>query len=174
MAAIRPEFVAMQINSQRFGVVELEDDAVLSFPSGIIGFPREQAFALIPHQGSNYLAWLQSVHNPSLAFPVVSAHFYGDSYPDVSVVDAAHAVGISGMPDDFAVLAVLCAPIGQPATVNLMAPIIVNSETRTGAQVILEGSRFSTREVFVAPKVAQAAPAVIVESPEPLAAQAAG
>ena len=162
----------MQINSQRFGVVELDDDAVLSFPSGIIGFPREQAFALIPHQGSTYLAWLQSVTNEALAFPVISAHFYGDSYPDVSVVGAAHAAGISGARDDFAVLAVLCAPIGQPATVNLMAPIIINSETRTGAQVILEGSRFSTREVFVAPKPVHHQ--VLVESPEPLVAQATG
>jgi flagellar assembly factor FliW len=160
----------MQINSQRFGVVDLEDDAVLSFPSGIIGFPREQAFALIPHQGSNYLAWLQSVHNPALAFPVVSAHFYGDAYPDISVVEPAHAAGVSGTADDFAVLLVLCAPIGQPATVNLMAPIVVNSETRTGAQVILEGSRFSTREVFVTPQAARAA----AESSEPLAVQAAG
>jgi flagellar assembly factor FliW len=173
MAAIRPEFVAMQINSQRFGVVELEDDAVLSFPSGIIGFPREQAFALIPHQGSNYLAWLQSLQNPALAFPVVSAHFYGDAYPDVPVVEAARGAGVPGAAEDLAVLVVLCAPIGQPATVNLMAPIVVNSETRTGAQVILEGSRFSTREVFVAPKAAQA-PVDIAPSPEPLVVQAAG
>ncbi|MEP7053499.1 MAG: flagellar assembly protein FliW [Pseudomonadota bacterium] len=162
----------MQINSQRFGVVDLQDDAVLSFPSGIIGFPREQAFALIPHQGSDYLAWLQSMSNPELAFPVVSAHFYGDSYPDVSVVDAAHARGIAGALDEFAILAVLCAPKGQPATVNLMAPIVVNSTTRQGAQVILEGSRFSTREVFVAP---QASPGAEREAAaEPVAIQAAG
>jgi flagellar assembly factor FliW len=162
----------MQINSQRFGVVDLQDDAVLSFPSGIIGFPREQTFALIPHQGSEYLAWLQSMSNPELAFPVVSAHFYGDSYPDVSVVDAANASGISGAPEDFAILAVLCAPKGQPATVNLMAPIVVNSTTRVGAQVILEGSRFSTREVFVAP---QASRNVEREAPaDPVAIQAAG
>ena len=141
----------MQIKSERFGVVDLDDDAVLNFPSGIIGFPREQRFALIPHQGSTYLAWLQSVHNAALAFPVVSAHFFADTYPDVSIPDAARAAGLPGSADDFAVLAVLCAPIGQPATVNLMAPIVVNSETRTGTQVILEGSRFSTREVFVAP-----------------------
>ena len=162
----------MQINSQRFGVVDLQDDAVLSFPSGIIGFPREQAFALIPHQGSSYLAWLQSVTNPALAFPVVSAHFYGDAYPDISVVEAAHANGIQGAGDDFAVLAVLCAPIGQPATVNLLAPIVVNSTTRLGAQVILEGSRFSTREVFVAPEPAHVPERA--ESPEPIAIQAAG
>ncbi|MEO8906214.1 MAG: flagellar assembly protein FliW [Polyangiaceae bacterium] len=162
----------MQINSQRFGVVDIEDDAVLNFPAGIIGFPREQAFALIPHQGSDYLAWLQSVTSPALAFPVVSAHFYGDIYPDVSVVDAARANGIAGGSDDFAILAVLCAPMGQPATVNLMAPIIVNSTTRTGGQIILEGSRFSTREVFVAPPATRNAERE--ETPVPVAIQAAG
>ena len=162
----------MQINSQRFGVVDLQDDAVLNFPSGIIGFPRERAFALIPHQGSDYLAWLQSMTNPELAFPVVSAHFYGEAYPDVSVVDAAHASGIFGAADEFAILAVLCAPMGQPATVNLMAPIVVNSTTHLGAQVILEGSRFSTREVFVAPAAKRQAERE--ETPELVIIQAAG
>src|SRR3954470_18976427 len=147
----------MQINSQRFGVVELEDDAVLSFPEGLIGFPREQRFALIPHQGSTYLAWLQSLSKPELAFPVVSAHYFLDSYPDIPVSPAAHAAGVQGNEDDYAVLVVLCAPIGQPATVNLLAPIVVNSQTRTGAQIILEGSRFSTREIFVAPTATRAA-----------------
>ena len=142
----------MHINSQRFGVVELNDDAVLNFPSGIIGFPREQAFVLIPHQGSPYLAWLQSVAKPELAFPLVSAHYFGDTYPDIPVSPAAHAAGVLGADSDFAIMVVLCAPIGQPATVNLLAPIVVNSQTRTGAQVILDGSRFSTRETFVALK----------------------
>ena len=141
----------MQINSQRFGVVDIEDDAVLNFPSGIIGFSREHSFALIPHEGSSYLAWLQSVTTPELAFPVVSAHAFGDKYPDVAVGAAAHAAGVLGAEEDFAVLVVLCAPIGQPATVNLLAPVVVNAQTRTGAQVILEGSRFSTREAFVLP-----------------------
>jgi flagellar assembly factor FliW len=141
----------MKINSQRFGVVELEDDAVLSFPEGIIGFPRERSFALIPHHGSTHLAWLQSLTQPELAFPVVSAHYFLDTYPDVPVSPAAQAAGIGGNEADLAVLVVLCAPSGQPATVNLLAPIVVSTETRTGAQVILEGSRFSTRELFVVP-----------------------
>ena len=160
----------MQINSQRFGVVQLDDDAVLNFPDGIIGFPREHAFALIPHQGSTFLAWLQSVTKPELAFPVVSAHYFIDTYPDIPVSPAAHAAGIQGKEDEFAVLVVLCAPIGQPATVNLLAPIVINSETRTGGQVILDGSRFSTREIFVAPAAARPAE----ETNAPLTALAAG
>jgi flagellar assembly factor FliW len=160
----------MQINSQRFGVVEFDDDAVLNFPAGIIGFPREHSFALIPHQGSTFLAWLQSVTKPELAFPVVSAHYFLESYPDIPVSPAAHAAGVQGTEDDFAVLAVLCAPIGQPATVNLLAPIVINSNTRMGAQVILDGSRFSTREIFVAPQAARPAG----DTSEPLTALAAG
>ena len=160
----------MQINSQRFGVVEFDDDAVLNFPAGIIGFAREHSFALIPHQGSNYLAWLQSLSKPELAFPVVSAHYFLNGYPDIPVSPAAHAAGLQGSESDFAVLVVLCAPIGQPATVNLLAPIVINTETRTGGQVILDGSRFSTREIFVAP----AAPAAEAEQAEPLTVLAAG
>jgi flagellar assembly factor FliW len=162
----------MQINSQRFGIVELDDDAVLTFPSGIIGFSREHAFALIPHQGSSYLAWLQSVTTPELAFPVVSAHAFGDKYPDVPVGHAARAAGVQGDESDYAVLVVLCAPIGQAATVNLLAPVVVNAQTRTGAQVILEGSRFSTREVFVLPPQPEAVSST--EHSEPIAALAAG
>ena len=162
----------MQINSQRFGIVELEDDAVLNFPTGIVGFGRERAFALIPHPGSSYLAWLQSVTTPELAFPVVSAHAFADKYPDVAVGAAAHAAGVAGNDEDFAVLVVLCAPIGQAATVNLLAPVVVNAQTRTGAQVILEGTRFSTREVFVLPqqpeRVSQS------DHSEPVVALAAG
>ena len=164
----------MQIKSQRFGVVDLDDDALLNFPGGIIGFPRERTFALIPHIGSSFLAWLQSVNTPELAFPVVSAHYFGNSYPDIPVGPAAHAVGIPGAEDDYAVLAVLCAPIGQPATVNLLAPIVVNSDTRTGAQVILDGSRFSTREVFVAPAAAPPVARTSDDKSEPLPVLAAG
>jgi flagellar assembly factor FliW len=74
--------------------------------------------------------------------------------------------------DDLAILAVLSAPRNQAATVNLLAPLIVNSRTREGAQVFLEGSRFSTRELFVVPKQVPAADEG--EQETPLAEAAAG
>ena len=145
----------MNIESQRFGTLEINDDELLSFPEGVIGFPSEQRFALVPHHGSGYIAWLQSVSTPGLAFPVVSAHAFGDKYPDVPVLGAAEDAGLQGPDDALAVMVVLCALSGQPATVNLLAPIVVNATTRTGAQVILEGTRFSTREFFALPDAAR-------------------
>lgn len=141
----------MNIESQRFGTLDINDEEILSFPQGVIGFPSEQRFALVPHHGSGYIAWLQSVSTPELAFPVVSAHAFGDKYPDVPVSAAANEAGIEGTDETLAVMVVLCALSNQPATVNLLAPIVVNATTRKGAQVILEGTRFSTREYFALP-----------------------
>lgn len=146
----------LNIESQRFGTLELNEDELLFFPAGVIGFPTEQRFALVPHHGSGYIAWLQSVTTPGLAFPVVSAHAFGDRYPDVPVEGAAREAGLDGPEDALAVMVVLCALPNQPATVNLLAPIVVNATTRQGAQVILEGTRFSTREFFALPEAAGA------------------
>jgi flagellar assembly factor FliW len=149
----------MNIESQRFGALDISEEELLSFPAGIIGFPTERRFALVPHHGSGYIAWLQSVSTPELAFPVVSAHAFGEKYPDVPVAAAALEAGVEGTEESLAVMVVLCALSGQPATVNLLAPIVVNATTRTGAQVILEGTRFSTREYFALPDPARDAPA---------------
>jgi flagellar assembly factor FliW len=141
----------MQIETTRFGCVEMSEQDLIHFDGGIIGFPRERSFALIPHAGSNAIAWLQSATTPELAFPVVSAHGLVADYPDVPLSRAAEKAGILGDPDRLAALAVLSAPTNQPATVNLLAPVLIDSTTRRGAQVFLEGSRFTTRELFVTP-----------------------
>jgi flagellar assembly factor FliW len=105
------------------------------------------------------IAWLQSAQTPALAFPVVSAHGLVVDYPDVPLGPVAEKTGLSGEDDDFAVLAVLTAPRGQPATINLLAPLLINSVSRHGAQVFLEGSRFTTRELFVVPPPSERPPA---------------
>ena len=139
----------MNIQSQRFGALDISDEQVLNFAEGIIGFPNEHGFVLLPHNTSGFLAWLQSTQTPGLALPVVSAHAFGERYPDVALDPAVAALGMGEVNDDMALMVVLSAPQGQPATVNLLAPILVNVATRQGAQLILDGSRFTTRELFV-------------------------
>src|SRR3954470_3871861 len=126
----------MHIATTRFGSVEVPDENLIHFKSGIIGFQRETRFALIPHGQSTLIAWLQSVNTPGLAFPVVSAHGLVSDYPDVPIKPLVDKAGIPGSgADEFAVLAVLCASQLQPATVNLLAPLLINADTRQGAQV---------------------------------------
>jgi flagellar assembly factor FliW len=142
----------MRIETTRFGVVEAAEEELITFRNGLIGFPAEKQYVLIPHGSSTAIAWLQSLTTPELAFPVASAHAFVSDYPDVPLEPVAKRADIGDSLDDLALLAVISAQRSQPATVNLLAPLVVNSRTREGAQVFLDGSRFSTRELFVLPK----------------------
>lgn len=160
----------MIVNTRRFGNIEIEPREVLHFPVGIAGFPDERAFILVRTQETGAIAWLQSVRTPSLALPLVSAHAFGSAYPDVSFVPLAERAGIGSNPEDMALMVVLSAPQNQPATVNLLAPIVVNSETRVGGQLFLEGTSFGTRELFVLPQQGEKA----ASAPAPAASATAG
>jgi flagellar assembly factor FliW len=146
----------MQIETTRFGTLDIDAQKVIGFPQGLIGFPEEKSFVMVNHRGLEHLAWLQSVRTPSLALPVVGVQAFAPSYPDVSLSDAAKRAGLDGDPDDMAALVVLCASPGAAVTVNLVAPILVDAVRWKGVQTILEGTKFSTREVFVMPKRAEA------------------
>ena len=144
----------MNIISHRFGDIEVETADIIRFPNGIIGFPDACEFILLRNESPDIMGWLQCVTNPALALPVVSAHCFVEAYPDVAVDTAAEAAGLGDDVNELAILSVLTAPPGQPATINLLAPIVINAETRVGAQLLLEGSRFTTRELFVLPSAA--------------------
>jgi flagellar assembly factor FliW len=144
----------MIVQSDRFGAIEVDASDVVTFPSGVIGFPRETEFVIVRKVDSQIIGWLQSTKTSYLTLPVVSAHALAGRFPDVPIEEYAERAGLGGDIDELAVMVVLSAPPGQPATVNLMAPVIVNAATRTGAQIMLEGTRFSTRELFVLPATA--------------------
>jgi flagellar assembly factor FliW len=144
----------MKIESTRFGTLEIDDKKVIGFPKGLIGFPEEKSFVMVHHKGSDAVAWLQSTTNPALALPVVSVHQFGPNYPDVPLDAAAERAGLDGSPDDMAALVVMCTSPGAQPTVNLAAPIIVDAAKWQGVQTILEGTKYTTREVYVVPAAA--------------------
>lgn len=141
----------MKIESERFGELNLDDKDVISFPNGLIGFPGEHQFVLLRPREDSAVGWLHSVTTTSLAFPVVGTDaLTAIEYPDVPIGDAAQRAGVGGDDESICLMAVLSvSSAGIDATVNLLAPIIVNVETRQGAQILLERSRYSTREPFV-------------------------
>ncbi|MFO7180317.1 MAG: flagellar assembly protein FliW [Pseudomonadota bacterium] len=146
------------IKTARFGNVVFDPREELRFPVGIAGFPQERSFILIRPSEAAVVSWLQSTKTPTLALPVVSAHAFGEGYPDVDLGPLAERAGLGSRVEDLAVLVVLTAPPGAPATVNLLAPIVVNAESRIGTQIFLEGTRFGTRELFVPGRAAEATP----------------
>jgi flagellar assembly factor FliW len=140
----------MKIISQRFGAFAIDPRDIIHFPEGLIGFPAEQQFVLLRHREASPIGWLQSTTRPDLALPVVSVDALALDDPSSFAMARLQArAGAEEAEPEYAVMAVLCAPPGQRASVNLLAPIVVDIKLRKGAQMLLESTQYSTAEPFV-------------------------
>ena len=78
----------MQIESTRFGTIDIRDDAVITFPDGLIGLPGTR-YALIAQSDETAFYWLHSVDDPAIALPVTNPWlFFGDYEVRVADEDA--------------------------------------------------------------------------------------
>ncbi len=138
------------IDSTRFGTIEVDEEAVITFSQGLFGFESYRRFVVLCIDEKSPFRWLQSMEEPGLAFVVIEPrHFMPDYAPTISDADA-EALGI-GADTPYLVFAVVTIPPGKPEemTANLMGPIIVNAATRMARQVIVEDDCYSTKHVIL-------------------------
>ena len=69
----------MQIQSTRFGTVEIRDDAVITFPEGLPGLPG-QKWAFVAKSDDSPFYWLHSVEYADVAIPVTSPWLFFSNY----------------------------------------------------------------------------------------------
>lgn len=136
----------MLIQTTRFGAVDIDEQSLLSMPSGMLGFEEVTQYCLIPHAPDSPFRWLQAATMPELAFIVVNPFEFFPDY-DVALPEAdARRIGVHGA-DDVAVLSVVTVRNGE-LTANLIGPIVINTATKSAAQVVLTDTHYSTRHTL--------------------------
>jgi flagellar assembly factor FliW len=134
----------MDIESTRFGRLNVDDERIINFPKGLLGFPNHTRFALIQTGEENYFFWMQSVDEAGLAFVVTDPSIFFKDY-EVPVRDETQAdLEISDI--DRAQVFVICNKVEEWLTGNLLGPIVVNSENRKASQVVLTEKKWTTRQ----------------------------
>lgn len=138
----------MVINTTRFGELEVDPCTVITVPKGLIGFPPNQRFVLIDHPNGGPFHWLQSIDDPALAFVVVDPLLH---FPDYSVEitdEDADSIGVCSPEDAQILTTISIRPALGEVTANLLGPIAIGVRSRLGAQVILDGDRYTTRHAL--------------------------
>src|SRR5579875_2313286 len=74
--------MAILFNSTRFGRLEIAPEQLLHFPLGLIGIPGTAYALVLPREGALF-SWLQSLHDPGFALPVVDPLL---PYPDFKLL----------------------------------------------------------------------------------------
>lgn len=127
----------------RYGEYEVASDVVISFPSGIIGFPNSKEFILLEYKEP--FSFLQSVSEVDVSFVVI------DGFDTMQSMNLKAPVGDVEIDlkegDEYAVMLIVTIRNDpRDNTVNLKAPIFVNLKNRKGVQIIYDDQRLSTRE----------------------------
>lgn len=135
----------MKCTTSRFGTFDIAEDAVLSFPSGLLGFPEERRYVMLDHDTEVPFKWLQSLDNPELAFVVIDPLlFHADYRVELPAEAVAEVEG--GESDDLTLTVILTIPSSDPLriTANLRGPLLMNPRTKLCKQLVLSDD-FPTR-----------------------------
>ena len=118
---------------------ETEVDApVIAMVEPLPGFPDLREFYLERLDVEGILFSLRSVTQPSVRLLVVPVHrFFPDYAPEIQDETAA-SLGITAESDVITLGVVNPGDSVTAATVNLLAPVLVNVDTKQAAQVVLD------------------------------------
>lgn len=126
--------VTMKIDTARFGTVEIKNQDILDFESGLIGFSESKKWVILADTENSAVAWLQSLTDPSLAMAVVSPRRFIPNYQVRLSPSELEPIHLNDVDQAF----VLCVVSRNEnrLTMNLRAPVIINLDQKIGAQIM--------------------------------------
>ena len=138
----------MKVNTRIFGEVDIEEAKLITFEGGIIGFPDMKKFALIydSEKGVNAgIRYLQSMDEPTFAMPVMDPLSVCEDYnPEVEDELLAKLGDLDE--NNLLVMTTVTVPKDiKEMSVNLMGPIIINTDTRKACHVIVDGDKYPVK-----------------------------
>jgi flagellar assembly factor FliW len=135
----------MLIHTVNFGNLEVPEDKVITFKEGLPGFPQMHRFVVLELDDLKPFRYLQALDDPPIALYIIDPFIVDPTY-EFRLTDSDMEDINSTDSKELAVYAMATIPEDPgEATLNLMAPIVINEKDRLGKQVILLESRYSVK-----------------------------
>jgi flagellar assembly factor FliW len=140
----------MKLNTKHFGEIEVLDDRCITFENGLPGFDDVHRFILLDSTDpESPFKWLQSVDVPQLAFAIANPFMIKPDY-DIEISDeTVKGIEIENAAD-VAIYSIVIVPDDiSRISMNLKAPIVINSKNRRGMQIILDTEKYNVRHYIL-------------------------
>ena len=113
----------MKISNAQFGEMEFNEDQIIKFEGGIAGFEESKRFLMVQLDFVLFY-WLVSIDEPEIVFPLVPVNSFLENFPNEINTNPFALVTFNADPTKI--------------TVNLRAPLFINTEKNVGYQRQLE------------------------------------
>lgn len=145
----------LKISTTRFGEVAVDQEKIIRFAHGLPGFEEERAFVLVPYDEKSPFVFLQSTQTPELAFLLTNPFLF---FPDYAVELDDDTLAQLELADekDVLVYGIVTVPGGcvPDMTLNLLAPIVVNTRAQAARQIVLDKSAYKTKHPLFTERMA--------------------
>ena len=140
----------MIIKTTRFGEVTIQNEDLLTFPEGLLGFQDLRHFVLLDDPNDDIFAWLQSCELPAIAFPILEPEIFGQNYSAALTKNEAELLKLKPAQTPTFMNIITIPDDPTQMTANLKAPIVINQEQRIARQCVLQDNHLAIREpIFV-------------------------
>ncbi|MDA8216033.1 MAG: flagellar assembly protein FliW [Dehalococcoidales bacterium] len=142
----------MKITTTGFGQpaeVEVPEGDLITFPGGIAGFEEHNRFAVLREVELAPFVLLQSLRDAWTAFVAIDLSEVGQDY-DLALAAADEEVLGLASRKPLVLGIVRLGEKAEDATVNALAPVVINPDRRLGRQVIRRDEGYSLAEPLFA------------------------
>ena len=142
------------------GQVDVDEQKILTFPRGILGFEAHTRFVLLNSARPPFY-WLQSLSDIQTAFVLISPEVFRSDYQlslekgelellAVKELEGGELILQNGQPAELLVFSIVTISAKQHnITANLQGPIIINTQNHLGMQGIQTDDRWQTRHYIL-------------------------
>ncbi len=148
----------MKVQTKFFGEIDLPEEKIITLERGLIGLEQYKKYTILydEEKEDNNISWFQSCDEPSLALPVIKPWLVKEQYNPVVEDELLTNIG-ELTEENLVILLTMTVPEDiTKMSVNLKAPIIINADSRKGAQLIAENDdyevKFMVYELFKSKK----------------------
>jgi flagellar assembly factor FliW len=130
----------MQIETTRFGTLDLDETTFIHFPWGIPGFEELKRYVILDHREGPF-KWLQAVDDPSVAFVVSPPEALGVRYNVPQ--DKVTPIVLQTADDLVLLIMVSFDQKDKTLRLHLRGPLLFNASNRQGYQWTIDSNEIS-------------------------------
>jgi len=135
----------MLIKTKFLGEVEIKEEELIVFLDGIPGFEESRRFILLDIPENDFFKVLQDVDQEFISFIVADPWKFMQEY-EIDVPDAELLKINIRKKEQIAIMNIVTlSDVFEKSTMNLLAPIIMNTENRIGRQYVLNNVSYTTK-----------------------------
>ncbi|WP_370223783.1 flagellar assembly protein FliW [Cytobacillus sp.] len=138
----------MKLATKYQGEIEISQDQVIHFSSGIPGFQDEKEFVLLPFFEDMPYFILQSGQTTELAFVVVDPYPFFPEYQYKLTEAQIESLKIEKQEDVATFVILTLKELFTDSTANLKGPLVINVKEKLGKQLILNDSAYETKHLL--------------------------